>query len=62
MIDIHYLNRIKLVSKPLGQRIVANFLLLPNYRFFAKVDILIENMERIPRGGGEAVVVLLPVA
>jgi 1-acyl-sn-glycerol-3-phosphate acyltransferase len=28
---------------------VANFLLLPNYRLFQKVDIQIENIERIPR-------------
>ncbi|MBN2437549.1 MAG: 1-acyl-sn-glycerol-3-phosphate acyltransferase [Deltaproteobacteria bacterium] len=50
MIDIEYLKKIKLVSRPLGQRIVANFLLLPNYHIFAKVDIRIENIERIPRG------------
>jgi len=50
MIDIEYLKKIRLVSKPLGQRIVANFLLLPNYRLFADVDIRIENVERIPRG------------
>ena len=49
MIDIEYLKKIRLVSRPLGQRIVANFLLLPNYRLFAKVDIRIENAERIPR-------------
>ena len=50
MIDIEYLNKIRLVSQPLGQKIVANCLLLPNYRIFAKVDIRIENAERIPRG------------
>jgi len=50
MIDIEYLKKIRLTSRPLGQRIVANFLLLPNYRLFAKVDIQIENVERIPRG------------
>jgi len=50
MIDIKYLKKIRLVSHPLGQLIVANFLLLPNYRIFAKVDIRIENAERIPRG------------
>ena len=49
MIDIEYLKKIRLVDQPLGQRIVANFLLLPNYRFFANVDIRIENIERIPR-------------
>ncbi|MBU2261201.1 MAG: 1-acyl-sn-glycerol-3-phosphate acyltransferase [Proteobacteria bacterium] len=49
MIDIEYLKKIRLATRPLGQRIVANFLLLPNYRFFANVDIRIENIERIPR-------------
>lgn len=50
MIDIEYLKRIKLVSEPFGQKIVAHLLLLPNYRIFQKVDIRIENAERIPRG------------
>jgi 1-acyl-sn-glycerol-3-phosphate acyltransferase len=50
MIDIDYLKKIRLVSNPFGQRIVANLLLLPNYQIFAKVDIRIENRERIPRG------------
>lgn len=50
MIDIEYLKKIKLVPQPLGQKIVANFLLLPNYHIFQKVDIRIENAERIPRG------------
>jgi 1-acyl-sn-glycerol-3-phosphate acyltransferase len=50
MIDIEYLNKIRLVSQPIGQKIVAYCLLLPNYSLFAKVDIRIENAERIPRG------------
>ncbi|MCG2741269.1 MAG: 1-acyl-sn-glycerol-3-phosphate acyltransferase [Syntrophaceae bacterium] len=50
MIDIEYLNKIRLVSQPFGQKIVAYCLLLPNYSLFAKVDIRIENAERIPRG------------
>jgi 1-acyl-sn-glycerol-3-phosphate acyltransferase len=49
MVDIEHLNRIRLVEKPLGQMIVANCLLTPNYRFFAKVDVRIENLEKIPR-------------
>jgi 1-acyl-sn-glycerol-3-phosphate acyltransferase len=49
MVDLDYLERIKLVSRPLGQRIVAALLLLPNYRIFAHVDIRIENVDRIPR-------------
>jgi 1-acyl-sn-glycerol-3-phosphate acyltransferase len=48
MVDLEYLKKIRLVSKPIGQRIVAAFLLLPNYRIFAKVDIQLENVERIP--------------
>ena len=50
MIDIDYLKKINLVSKPFGQRFLGNLLLLPNYHIFAKVDIQIENSERIPRG------------
>jgi len=49
MIDIDYLKKIKLVTSPLGQRLIATLLLSPNYRFFASVDIQIENIERIPR-------------
>jgi 1-acyl-sn-glycerol-3-phosphate acyltransferase len=50
MVDIEYLKKIKLVTQPFGQKIVANCLLLPNYRLFANVEIRIENAERIPRG------------
>jgi len=50
MIDIEYLKKIKLATNPFGQRFLANLLLLPNYRIFAKVEIRIENIERIPRG------------
>ncbi|MBM4272164.1 MAG: 1-acyl-sn-glycerol-3-phosphate acyltransferase [Deltaproteobacteria bacterium] len=49
MVDLDYLKKIKLVSRPIGQRIVAIFLLHCNYRIFADVDIRIENIERIPR-------------
>jgi hypothetical protein len=50
MIDIDYLNKIKLDTNPWGQRLVANVLLRPNYDWFQKVDIRVENIERIPRG------------
>jgi 1-acyl-sn-glycerol-3-phosphate acyltransferase len=50
MIDIDYLKNIRLVPSPIGQKIVANLFLLPNYQLFAKVDIQVENHERIPRG------------
>ncbi len=49
MIDLEHLNRIRLFSSPLGQRIMANFFLGPNYRLFQHVDIRLENIERIPR-------------
>jgi len=49
MVDLDYLKKIKLASKPMGQRIVAALLLHSNYRIFAKVDIKIENIDRIPR-------------
>jgi 1-acyl-sn-glycerol-3-phosphate acyltransferase len=49
MVDLDYLKKIKLVSKPMGQDIVAMFLLHTNYHIVAKVDIQIENIDRIPR-------------
>ncbi len=49
MVDLEYMKNIRLVTKPLGQQIVAAFLLHTNYRIFADVDIRIENVERIPR-------------
>ena len=48
MVDIEHLSRIRLVAEPRGQMLVANFFLTPNYRFFAQVDIHIENLEKIP--------------
>jgi hypothetical protein len=50
VIDIEYLKKIKLATHPFGQRFLGNLLLLPNYHIFAKVEIRIENIERIPRG------------
>ena len=50
MVDIEYLKHIKLVSVPLGQKLIGTFFLGLNYNIFAKVDIRIENVERIPRG------------
>jgi 1-acyl-sn-glycerol-3-phosphate acyltransferase len=49
MVDIEYLNKINLVSNPLIQRFLATFFLTPNYRFFADVDIQIENIDKIPK-------------
>lgn len=49
MIDLKHLDKISLDGKPLGQRIVAAFLLTPNYNIFARVDIEVEGIENIPR-------------
>ncbi|HRR39645.1 MAG TPA: lysophospholipid acyltransferase family protein [Syntrophales bacterium] len=49
MIDIERLEKVRLVRKPLGQRIIGALLLTVNYRVFADVDIRIENIERIPK-------------
>jgi 1-acyl-sn-glycerol-3-phosphate acyltransferase len=49
MVDLEYMKKIRLVTRPPGQWIVATFLLHTNYRIFADVDIRIENVERIPK-------------
>jgi 1-acyl-sn-glycerol-3-phosphate acyltransferase len=49
MVDIEYLNKINLVSNPMIQRFLATFFLTPNYRFFANVDIQLENADKIPK-------------
>jgi len=49
MIDIAYLENIKLVSIPRAQKLIARLFLTPNYNFFAKVEIQIEGIEKIPR-------------
>ena len=49
MIDIAYLGNIKLVSVPKVQKLIGRFFLTPNYNFFAKVEIQIEGIEKIPR-------------
>ena len=49
MIDMEHLNSISLSSNPIGQRIVARFILGPNYHLFQNVDIRLENLEKIPR-------------
>jgi len=50
MVDIEYLKRIKLASSPLGQKLMGMFFLGPNFNLISRVDIRIENAERIPRG------------
>ena len=49
MVDLEYLNKIKLVSNPWVQRSIARLVLLPNFEIFRKVEIVVENIERIPR-------------
>ncbi|MDD5712132.1 MAG: lysophospholipid acyltransferase family protein [Smithellaceae bacterium] len=49
MVDLEYLKKIKLVANPIGQKVVGTLMLMPNYNLFAKVDIVIENKENIPR-------------
>ncbi len=49
MIDINYLDNIKLVSVPRGQIFVAKFILFPNYHIFANVTIQIQGLEKIPK-------------
>jgi len=49
MIDIAYLEKIKLVNYPRIQKLIALLVLTPNYKWFQKVDIQIEGLERIPK-------------
>jgi len=49
MVDIEYLNKINIVSNPMLQRFLGTFYLTPNYRFFANVNIQLENVEKIPK-------------
>ena len=47
MLDLPRLNRIRLTSRPLGQRLVARGFLAPNYRL-GQLKILFENEHRLP--------------
>ncbi len=49
MVDLEYLNNIKLVSNPRVQRGIARLVLLPNFEIIRKVEIVIEDIELIPR-------------
>lgn len=49
MIDVHYLKKVRLVSVPRVQKLVALLFLTPNYHWFSKVDIQIDGLENIPR-------------
>jgi hypothetical protein len=48
MVNIKFLNKINLVTWPLGQEFMARAVLCPNYHLFAKVRINMENIENIP--------------
>jgi len=48
LIDLNYLERIRLVASPKGQIFIARLFLVPNYRLFADLDIVIEGAENIP--------------
>lgn len=50
MIDLNYLEKIELSSRPKGQIFLARMFLLPNYRLFADLDIELVGGERIPAG------------
>lgn len=50
MVDLEFLKNIHLATSPWGQKVVANFMLAPNYHLIARVKIKMENIENIPRG------------
>ena len=50
MVDLEYLNNINLVTIPQMQRFLGTFVLGPNYNIFQKVDIVLENIDNIPKG------------
>ena len=49
MVDLKFLNNIRLASYPHFQAFVARTLLIPNYNLFSKVNINIENIENLPK-------------
>jgi len=50
MVDLEYLKNINLVSIPRMQQFLGTFMLGPNYNIFQKVDIVLENIDNIPKG------------
>ena len=52
MLDLDRLKKIKLYTRPLGQRLVANLMLRADYRFPKKTEIVLEGVENIPRDRG----------
>ncbi len=49
MVDLEYMNNIKLRTIPHFQKFIGHLFLTPNYRFFANVDIKFEDIENIPQ-------------
>jgi len=49
MVNIKFLDKINLVTSPWAQKFMANAILAPNYHWFAKVKIKLENIENIPK-------------
>jgi 1-acyl-sn-glycerol-3-phosphate acyltransferase len=49
MVDLKFLNNIRLASYPHFQAFVARTFLIPNYNLFSKVIINIENIENLPK-------------
>jgi 1-acyl-sn-glycerol-3-phosphate acyltransferase len=49
MVDLEYMNNIKLAEIPHFQQFIGHLFLGPNYRLIANVDIQFENIERIPK-------------
>jgi len=50
MVNIEFLDKINLVTRPWGQEFMARAVLGPSYHLFAKVKIEMENIENIPKG------------
>lgn len=54
MLDLERLEKIKLHRRPIGQVLVGNLVLWPDYRFFPtrRTEIVLEGVENLPREGG----------
>ncbi|MFT5430662.1 MAG: 1-acyl-sn-glycerol-3-phosphate acyltransferase [Myxococcota bacterium] len=50
MLDLARLKRVKLSAKPRGQVLMANMVLLPNFRMPRSTEIALEGLENLPGG------------
>ena len=48
MLDLERLNRIRLTDDPVGQKILATTVLMPNYELPPRVEIDLEHVQRVP--------------